>query len=202
MFYPYTSNLDGIFTYRLLESYLTNNNNYERLLRVGVPQLLQRSHRSMIAAVTGVDWAWEGGSVVKDTSWQTVLSARERRGQRKGGWGYHTLVVMYCMRLVHRDPLEAWQQPRVADQGNCLFHINIVWVIATCWDYQVQKFFSSSSSWFILCCHGSIGHEIGGRAFSGMSKRDPRLFVYCLRALTHPARYLMLVQISRLSFSD
>lgn len=42
------------------------------------------------------------------------------------------------------------------------------------------------SSWFILCCHGSIGHEIGGRAFSGMSKRDLRLFVYCLRALTHP----------------
>lgn len=64
---------------------------------------------------------------------------------------------------------------------------------------EVVFFFSC---WFILCCHGSIGHEIGGRSFSGMSKRDLRLFVYCLRALTHPARYLMLVQIARLSFSD
>lgn len=58
------------------------------------------------------------------------------------------------------------------------------------------------SSWFILRCHGSIGQEIGGRAFSGLSKRDLRLFVYCLRALTHPVRYLMLVQIAGLSFSD
>lgn len=96
--------------------------------------------------------------------------------------------------------LEAWQQPRVADQGNCVFYINTARVIATCWDYQVQKLFFSS--WSVLCCHGSTGHEIGGRAFSGMSKRDLRLFVYCLRALTHPARYLMLLHIARLSFSD
>lgn len=58
---------------------------------------------------------------------------------------------------------------------------------------EVVVFFSS---WFILCCHGSTGHEIGGSAFSGMSKRDLRIFVYCLRALTHPARYLCLYTLS------
>lgn len=43
---------------------------------------------------------------------------------------------------------------------------------------EIVVFFSP---WFILRCHSSIGHEIGGRPFSGMSKRDPRLFVYCLK---------------------
>lgn len=42
------------------------------------------------------------------------------------------------------------------------------------------------STWFILCCHGSTGHEIGGRGSHRYVKKDLRLFVYCLRALTHP----------------
>lgn len=41
---------------------------------------------------------------MKDTSWQTVLSVREQRGQRTAERGYHTHVIMSYMRMVLQVP--------------------------------------------------------------------------------------------------
>lgn len=99
-------------------------------------------------------------------------------GAERSEWGWARLShscsrVLLYMCPVLQEHSEFCKQSQVADQGGCLFHINMEWVIATCSVDQVVFFFALHTA-------------LEGGEKKKLCPQDLRLFVYCLRALTHP----------------